>query len=95
MPRQLIEETTSFKRYQVTDAQGKMIGEDVEPKLAPEQLTEQSLRSKASAALAANAAFLAKASPTNAEVVAQVKLLTRECNALIRLVLSQLDTDDA
>ncbi len=95
MPRELIEETAEFRRYRVTNAQGAVIGEDREAILSGAALTEQSLRSKAAVALQANAAFLAKATPTNAEVTAQVKLLTRECNALIRLVLSQLDTDDA
>jgi len=50
------------------------------------------LRQKASAALAANATFLALASPTNAQTVAQVKALTAECNAVIRLALGQLDS---
>lgn len=49
------------------------------------------LRSRALTALDANATFLALASPTNAQVVAQVQKLTRECNGLIRLALSQLD----
>ncbi len=95
MPRELIEETAEFRRYRITDGSGKVLGYDRELILSGAALTEQSLRSKAAAALTANNAFLAKPSPTNAEVVAQVKLLTRENNALIRLALSQLDTDDA
>lgn len=50
----------------------------------------QSIETKALNALAANVTFLALASPTTAQVTAQVKLLTRETSALIRLLLNQL-----
>jgi hypothetical protein len=49
------------------------------------------LKAKAKAALAANSTFLALTAPTNAQVLAQVKSLTRQTNALIRLQLAELD----
>lgn len=48
---------------------------------------QQTLQNRAQAAQAANATFLALASPTNAQTLAQVQLLTKECNALIKLAL--------
>lgn len=47
---------------------------------------EAALLAKAKTALTNNATFLAIASPTNAQAVAQVQALTRQVNALIRLV---------
>lgn len=49
------------------------------------------LRERAGNALAANTTYLGIASPTNAQVVAQVRLLTQGNTALIRLVINQLD----
>lgn len=48
------------------------------------------LHTKARAALVANTAYLAIATPTNAQVVAQVQRLTRECSAIIKLLLEDL-----
>ena len=49
---------------------------------------------RASQALADNRAFLAKATFSNAEVLAQVKDLSRQNNAIIRLLLNTLDGTD-
>jgi hypothetical protein len=49
------------------------------------------LRTRALTALSANATYQAIASPTNAQVAAQVTLMTKECNGIIRLLLGQLD----
>lgn len=55
--------------------------------------TEQQIQDAALRAFAANKAFLALNPPTNAQILAQVRLLTREVNGLLRLVLGQ--TEDA
>jgi hypothetical protein len=56
----------------------------------------QTLTDRAAAALAGNATFLAIASPSNAQVVAQVRALTRQVNALIRLEIRALaDVSDS
>ena len=59
--------------------------------LTPEQINYETLIQRATKALTANGAYLALTSPTQAQAVAQVKVLTRECNALIRLAVSALD----
>lgn len=52
------------------------------------------VQTQAANALANNRTFVALASPTNAQVVAQVKALTRQNNGIIRLLLNQLDGTD-
>lgn len=59
-----------------------------------EQGNRATLEQRARTAMAANATYLARTSPTQAQTVAQVRLLTQECQALIRLVLGQLNSTD-
>lgn len=49
------------------------------------------LRQRAEAALAQNATFLAIGAPSNAAILTHVRLLTKEVNALIRLVTNLVD----
>jgi len=52
------------------------------------------LHAQATTALAQNRAAIAAVAPTNAQVIAQVKNLSAQNNALIRLVLGLLDATD-
>lgn len=54
----------------------------------------RTVEQRARVALTANATYLALGSPTNAQNLAQIRLLTRECSALIKLALNELDTTD-
>lgn len=58
----------------------------------PAGLNDTSLRDKVAQALAVNDTYLELATPTAAQTTAQVQRLTRECNALIRLMIGRLDT---
>lgn len=52
------------------------------------------LESRAATALAGNRTYLALATPTTAQMRAQVAALTRQNTAVIRLLLNQLDGTD-
>ncbi len=56
-----------------------------------EGMYAEQIEAKAEQALAANATYLALTTPTVAQNTVQIRLLTRECNALIRLLLGQFD----
>lgn len=56
-----------------------------------ELVNADTLRTQAAAALQANRDFVALASPTNAQTLAQVKALSRQVNGLIRNLLGLFD----
>ena len=72
-------------RGPVTLAQVAALGE-----CAP--ATDETLRARLRTGRATNVTFLAVASPTAAQVAAQVKALTRQANALGRIALSETDS---
>lgn len=61
---------------------------------ATRSINKEALLSKAEQALSTNATFLAIASPTNAQTLAQVKALTKQINALIKLAVNDLNSQD-
>lgn len=62
--------------------------------IADSVANQRALWQAAQQALSTNRAFISNGSPSNAQVVAQVKALSRQMNALIRLQLNQLDGTD-
>ena len=52
------------------------------------------LTERARSALVSNREFLAVASPTNAQTLAQVRALTRQMNSALRLILGDLSGTD-
>ncbi len=65
--------------------------ESVVWKPGSETYNRDDLLTKAANALAGNVAYIALATPTNAQIAAQVKALTRQVDAIIRLVAGRLD----
>lgn len=63
----------------------------VEFKAGSASANRTELEAKVGQALATNIAYLAIVSPNNAQNATQIKALTRQCNALIRLLLGALD----
>lgn len=75
---------------ELTPAQAKAIVATDSSVIA--ETNKRSLEDKATQAIELNNTYLARTSPTAAQTTAQVKLLTRENNAIIRLLLKKLDS---
>lgn len=80
-----------FRVYQAWVAAGNTAQVLPAPARSQADLNADDLRSKATTALANNAAFQSIASPANAQAVSQVQALTRQVNGLLRLANSLLD----
>lgn len=81
--------------HETYDPSGKLVDTRTELVDVTAEAVEYDLHARARQAYAANRAFLANATPTNAQVVAQVRALTRQTNALLRLgPLRDLLTDE-
>lgn len=85
---------TRTDRNQTWDRAGNLIFEEVVETDITAETNESSVSAAALAAWQANKDFLALPSPTNAQNAAQVKALTRQNNALIRLLLNRFDGTD-
>lgn len=62
--------------------------------VSPEEANARTILQQARDALVSNRTFLAIASPSNAQILAQVRALTRQVNGLIRLQLQDLGGTD-
>ena len=74
---------------QTFDVNGNQI---VRPSTALEDTNFPVLIQRAGTALANNTTYLAIPSPTAAQAITQTQALTRQVNALIRMLLAQVDT---
>lgn len=64
------------------------------PAMPPASPNEVTLKDNANTALTNNRTYLAIATPTNAQVTAQVRALTQQMNGALRLLLQKLDGTD-
>jgi hypothetical protein len=92
--RELVSNDGRIITYRVRNDTGTPIGWDHELILTVAEANETTLRQRAQNALTANATYLARTAPTTAQKDAQIAQLTRECSALIRLLLNQTDSTD-
>lgn len=97
VPRPADTATTTFDRSVTLVAGVPTVVWTERPMTAPElanataNTNRATIQTQAATALDTNRTFLAIATPTNAQTLAQVKALTRQNNGIIRLLLNQLD----
>ena len=80
--------TLRTDRNQTFNRQGQVVAEQVVTVDVTAETVDNDLRTKARQALQSNATYLALGNPTAAQTTTQVQLLTRQVNALIRLVVA-------
>jgi len=89
MAEVILEDTASYTAY--TDSGEGWSSYRVVWKPGTPPHTREGIETRVRQALVSNATFQALATPTNAQLIAQVRSLTRQCNGLIRLRLGALD----
>lgn len=80
--------------YDVYNDQDVWIGTDREDRSMTSEINQSNIRAKLEQALGVNSTFIALTTPTVAQAVAQVKILSRENNALIRWCLNRFDSSE-
>lgn len=102
MPETIIDETDEYRDVEVTSDDwtaddppaGAWRSVRREWKIETDATRREMLERRARQALQANRDYLALETPTAAQVRSQVDLVTRECTAVIRLLLGALDVTD-
>lgn len=90
--RVLISDDGLVRRFKVLDDTGQQTGIEEETYPTVEQVNAAQLRQRAAQAFATNSAYLGLANPTAAQTTAHLQRMTRQVNALGRLLLGQSDT---
>lgn len=92
--RVLISDDGTTQVYRVNDDSGNRIGTDVVTTPTTAQTNAAMLQAAVLAAIAGNITYIGTASPTAAQTTVQVKALSRQMDALIKLTFGQTDTTD-
>lgn len=80
--------TTQTNHNQVFDRKGNILSDTVDVVDTTTLTTVSTVAARAKAAITANNNYLAIGAPSNAQVTAQVTLMTKECTALIKMMAS-------
>ncbi len=91
--RVVIATTDGFESVEYrTVGTGVVTSRGLEPVAGSAQANASTISARARAQLAQNATYLALPTPTAAQQTAQIARLTRECSAVIRMLLGQTDS---
>lgn len=85
------DEIVTYSREDVLDATAPQIEVARRP-MPPADVNRRTIESQGAAALTVNQTYLAVASPTNTQNLAQIRALTRQNQGLIRLLLERLES---
>lgn len=89
MPETIIQDTSEYTVWEDIRPNARTVR--IEFKAGSQGANRETLETRAQQALTANGTYLALPTPTAAQNTAQLQRVTRECSALIRLLLSRLE----